>query len=307
MLNEELKKKIIEEKKEKYSYKLNKLENKAIKKKNKYDKKINSLNITAQKRKIKYDNNLVKLEKKLTNQKEIDPQKLEKIMKNREKNEPPKLPVLEEIGNAVTHGVGAIIGIVFLILMIVASKTPRQYVSGIIYCLCLIVMMTMSCLYHSFKSGSRVKRLWRRFDYSSIYLLIGGTFAPLYLVLLNTYPFELGNISFNGSTLGLVLFIIQWVVIATGITFVAIFGPGRLRWLHYPLYFILGWSGLLLVPIMIKNCIGLFWFILGGGIIYTLGMIPFVKRGRKAAHFIWHFFVLAGAIAQWIGIFIYIF
>lgn len=275
-------------------------DNKLEKKRIKYDKKIN-------RKKIKYDKKLLKIENKLKKSEEIDPLVLEKRNLIRLKNEPPKLTLLEEIGNAVTHGVGAVISIVLLVLMLVFSKTPRQYVSGAIYGSCLIIMMTMSCLYHSFKSGSTVKRIWRRFDYSSIYLLIGGTFAPLYLVLLHKYEISFFGESFDGTTLGLVLFIIQWVIIATGITFVSIYGPGRLRWLHYPLYFLLGWSGLMLVPMMIKNCIGLFWFILIGGIVYTLGMIPFVKRGVKAAHFIWHFFVLAGAIIQWIGIFIYVF
>lgn len=275
-------------------------DNKLEKKRIKYDSKLN-------KKKIKYDNKLIKIDNKLKKREEIDPLVLEKRNLIRQKNEPPKLTLLEEIGNAVTHGVGAIISIVLLVLMLAFSKTPRQYVSGAIYGSCLIIMMTMSCLYHSFKSGSTVKRLWRRFDYSSIYLLIGGTFAPLYLVLLHKYEISFFSESFDGTTLGLVLFIVQWVIIATGITFVSIYGPGRLRWLHYPLYFLLGWSGLMLVPMMIKNCIGLFWFILIGGVVYTLGMIPFVKRGVKAAHFIWHFFVLAGAIIQWIGIFIYVF
>lgn len=275
-------------------------DNKLEKKRIKYDSKLN-------KKKIKYDNKLIKIDNKLKKREEIDPLVLEKRNLIRQKNEPPKLTLLEEIGNAVTHGAGAIISIVLLVLMLAFSKTPRQYVSGAIYGSCLIIMMTMSCLYHSFKSGSTVKRLWRRFDYSSIYLLIGGTFAPLYLVLLHKYEISFFGESFDGTTLGLVLFIVQWVIIATGITFVSIYGPGRLRWLHYPLYFLLGWSGLMLVPMMIKNCIGLFWFILIGGVVYTLGMIPFVKRGVKAAHFIWHFFVLAGAVIQWIGIFIYVF
>ena len=275
-------------------------DNKLEKKRIKYDSKLN-------KKKIKYDNKLIKIDNKLKKREEIDPLVLEKRNLIRQKNEPPKLTLLEEIGNAVTHGAGAVISIVLLVLMLAFSKTPRQYVSGAIYGSCLIIMMTMSCLYHSFKSGSTVKRLWRRFDYSSIYLLIGGTFAPLYLVLLHKYEISFFGESFDGTTLGLVLFIVQWVIIATGITFVSIYGPGRLRWLHYPLYFLLGWSGLMLVPMMIKNCIGLFWFILIGGVVYTLGMIPFVKRGVKAAHFIWHFFVLAGAVIQWIGIFIYVF
>jgi hemolysin III len=69
-------------------------------------------------------------------------------------------------------------------------------------------------------------------------------------------------------------------------------------------YLLLGWSGIMLLPAMIKEQIYFAYYILGGGIIYTLGIIPFMIKG-KCAHFIWHFFVLLGAVIQWVGIFLY--
>ena len=100
--------------------------------------------------------------------------------------------------------------------------------------------------------------------------------------------------------------ILQWVVIITGVTFVGVFGPGRLRPLHIALYIILGWSALVFLPGMIRNDRLLFWFILAGGIIYTLGIIPFLLK-KKGAHFLWHFFVLFGAVAHWLGIYLYVY
>ena len=220
--------------------------------------------------------------------------KCEKKMHIRELNQPPHLSVLEEIGNAVTHGVGAILAIVGLVLMLLKSDTLTKALASWVYGLSMFLMMIMSCLYHSFRYGSTVKRIFRRFDYSSIYLLIGGTFAPLLLV-------------YCDDILGIVWFIIQWVLIITGITMVGVFGPGRLKWLHFPLYFILGWSGLYFVPSMIQNNLSLFIGILMGGLVYTLGMIPFCKRGVKSAHFIWHFFVLAGAIIHFFAIYMFVF
>lgn len=204
-------------------------------------------------------------------------------------NEAPKRSILEEVGNAVTHGIGAGLAIAALVLMLVKAEGAREYVSCSIYGACGIIMMLMSCLYHSFKSGSRVKRVFRRFDYASIYLLIGGTFAPIYLVVM-------------ANTLGLVLFIIQWILIVFGITMISIFGPGRMRWIHTTLYLVLGWSGLILMPPMIRYSGWLFTWILIGGVVYTIGIIPFCMKS-KSAHFIWHFFVLGGAIVQWFGIF----
>lgn len=211
----------------------------------------------------------------------------------KELNEPPKLSILEEVGNAISHGIGAGLAIAGLVLLLIKSDSGLKIMASCFYGISLLIMMLMSCLYHSFKSGSTVKRVFRRFDYSSIYLLIGGTFAPFYLVYL-------------GNTLGIVLFCIQWALIVFGITIVCVFGPGKWRALHYTLYFAIGWSGLMFMPGWFLNEPALMVFILIGGIIYTVGMIPFVKHA-KASHFIWHWFVLAGAILQWFGIYLYVY
>ncbi len=208
-------------------------------------------------------------------------------------NEPPKRSLLEEIGNAITHGLGAGLSIAGFVILLVYSDTGLKLMASLFYGICLILLFLMSCLYHSFKTGLAVKRLWRRFDYSSIYLLIGGSFAPFCLV-------------YWGDVKGIVMFSIQWGLIILGITLIGVFGPGRLRPIHFTLYFLIGWSGVLFIPGMVKDNMPLFLMTLGGGIIYTVGMIPFAKD-KKGDHFIWHLFVLAGAIVHWFGIFLFIY
>ncbi|MBO5224120.1 MAG: hemolysin III family protein [Clostridia bacterium] len=207
--------------------------------------------------------------------------------------DPPKRSLLEEIGNSITHGVGSVFSVVAFILMLTVANTVEEKVGAIVYFVGLFVLFTMSCLYHAFRHGSAVKRLFRRFDYSSIYLLIGATFAPILLC-------------YVGGTFGTAFFIAQWSIIAVGISLVGAFGPSRLRWIHIPLYLLLGWSGLAFVPQMLTNNIGLFITIIAGGIIYSLGVIPFAIK-KKCSHFIWHFFVLGGAVVQWVGIYLFIF
>lgn len=202
----------------------------------------------------------------------------------------PKRSTLEEIGNAVTHGVGSIFAVVACLLMLLRSVSPQQTFATIVYSIGLLVLFTMSCLYHSFRQGSKVKRIFRRFDYSSIYLLIGATFAPILLCAV-------------GGVFGWVFFGVQWAIIATGITFIGVFGPSKLKPLHMALYILLGWSALLLFPTLLTNNLTLFVYVLVGGVIYTLGIIPFALK-KGCAHFIWHFFVLGGAIVQWIGIYL---
>lgn len=235
--------------------------------------------------------------KRFEREEELRPIKEEKRKKRkflRSLSNPPKRGVLQEVGNSISHGVGAFLAVAAFILLLCNSNTTLEIMASIVYGICMIVMMSMSCLYHAFKSGSKAKFIFRRFDYSSIYLLIGGTFAPIYLV-------------YWGNKLGIILFIVQWVLIITGITFVCVFGPGRLRLLHYSMYFAIGWSGVFFIPDFINNNIPLLWMILGGGVVYTLGMIPFAKKGSKSAHFIWHFFVIAGAAVQYLGILFFIY
>lgn len=213
-----------------------------------------------------------------------------KMQHYRELNEPPKLTVLEEVGNAVTHGIGAGLAIAGFVLLLLKSDTGLKVMASCFYGISLILMFLMSCLYHSYKSGLAVKRLWRRFDYSSIYLLIGGTFAPLYLV-------------YWGNVLGIVLFCVQWALIIAGITIICVFGPGRFRPIHYTLYFVIGWSAIMFIPGWFRNDKPLLGWIVGGGVVYTLGMIPFVKD-TKGAHFIWHIFVMLGAALHWFGMYL---
>ncbi|MCI8574314.1 MAG: hypothetical protein HFF89_07765 [Oscillibacter sp.] len=207
----------------------------------------------------------------------------------RARNEPPRLTLGEEVFNAVSHGLGELMAVAGLVLLLLRSKEPLEIMSTCFYGISMIVMMLMSSVYHAMKTGSTAKRVCRRFDYTSIYLLIGGTFAPVLLL-------------YVGGRLGIALFCIQWAVILTGVALIAIFGPGRWRALHFTLYFLIGWSGLLFLPSLYLHAKTLLWFILAGGVVYTLGMIPFA-RSKKYDHCIWHVFVLLAAALHWIGIY----
>lgn len=229
------------------------------------------------------------------------------IKKNKKLNkhprvEPPHHSILEEIGNAVSHGLGSILAVIGLVLMLIHSKNGYMKLSSIIYMASMFFMCLNSCLYHSFKWGKTVKRIWRRFDYTSIYLMICGTFAPLQLVELGR---EFGNL---GQDLGIAYFALIWLLAIVGIIFTCTFGPERTRKLNFPLYFIIGWSALCMVPGWFMYNRNLFYYIFAGGVVYSLGMIPFgLLRGKNVAHFIWHIFVIVGSIIQFLGIYLYIF
>ena len=202
--------------------------------------------------------------------------------------DPPKRVALEEVGNAVSHGLGALLSVVALVVMLLRSHDRMARVGATVYFFGLFAMFLSSCLYHALGYGTTAKRVFRRFDYAGVYLLIGATFFPLLL-------------NFVGGHAGAVIIFCQWAVILTAVVLVAVFGPERFYMLHIGFYLVLGWSGLLLLPRMLSTAPGFASYIFGGGIFYTLGVIPCAMKGR-GAHFVWHLFVLLGAMVQWGGV-----
>ena len=118
------------------------------------------------------------------------------------------------------------------------------------------------------------------------------------------FPIVIATALAFGVVLGFL--IIQWSVIAVGITLVAVFGPSKLRFIHIPLYVVLGWSALMLLPGMMEGRFAMAMWILAGGVVYSIGIIPYLVK-FKASHFIWHLFVVLGAVTQWIGIFVHLY
>ena len=123
--------------------------------------------------------------------------RLERRELARIKNEPPRLTLGEEVFNTISHGLGAGLAIAGLVLLLLQSETGMEILASCFYGISMVVMMFASSIYHGMPANSKVKRVCRRFDYTSIYLLIGGTFAPLLLMYL-------------GGTFGVVLFCVQW-------------------------------------------------------------------------------------------------
>jgi len=198
----------------------------------------------------------------------------------------------EEIANAISHGLGAILSIVGMILMILKAKSTEAMVGVILFASCAFLLYLMSCLYHSFKRESKVKRVFRRFDYASIYLLIGGTYLPIFLIVFDQ-PWDL------------ILITIQWVVIVTGITLKSVHFY-KYKAVHMALYLILGWSGIFIFKPLLDLSLSAFMFILFGGISYTIGTIFYGLKNVKYAHFIWHLFVLGGTVLHFLAIYLFL-
>ena len=141
----------------------------------------------------------------------------------------PKTPYTtgEEIFNSVSHGAGGLLSIAAIVLLVVfAPKNGITVTSLSIYGASLIILYTMSCLYHAF-NNMQVKKVFQIFDHVSIYLLIAGTYTPFCLCVL-------------GGAFGWTIFGIIWGLAAVGITIYSVFG-NRMRKMSSITYVIMGW------------------------------------------------------------------
>jgi hemolysin III len=190
----------------------------------------------------------------------------------------------EEILNAITHGIGAILAISALVILVVLSSiqgSPWHITGFAVFGSALVLLYTISTLYHAF-TRMRLKRLFRKFDHMAIFILIAGTYTPFCLTVLNGW-------------VGWTLFGVVWACAAAGIVLKA-FSTGKYEILSTALYIAMGWVVLFFIkPVFSATSIEGFVFLILGGAFYSIGVLFFVKDKIRYFHGIWHMFVLAGS------------
>lgn len=199
----------------------------------------------------------------------------------------------EEIFNAVSHIVGGAFGLVAWIVLLVYSYPDPAAMTGVsVFCASIILLYTMSALYHFLPSG-RAKGVFRIFDHCTIYLLIAGTYTPYCLI------------PFFGTAAGIAVLACEWALAAVGITMNAIaMNKKVVKGISMALYLIMGWLALALYPFAagLMSTASLL-LLLFGGIAYTAG-IGFFAFGKKVPYFhaVWHLFVILGTVLQFLSI-----
>lgn len=197
----------------------------------------------------------------------------------------------EEIANFVSHTAGAVLAILGFIMLIIRASwynNVSALISYIIFSLGLMVLYTMSSIYHGLKP-STAKNVFEILDHSSIYFLIAASYTPFLVLGLK-------------SNMGITLLVIQWIICALGITFKAFF-TGKFKGISTIVYLIMGWmivfSWTELVAKISPISLG---FLIAGGILYSLGTIFYMWKVCKFNHMIWHIFVILGSIAHYIAV-----
>ena len=206
----------------------------------------------------------------------------------------------EEIFNMVTHIVGAAFGVVMLVLGIVFAAV-RGHVAGvltaIVFGLSLIVLYTMSAVYHGLSPRIKGKKVMQILDHCSVFLLIAGSYTPLTVCAL--VP--------ANPVLGWTIFALVWIVSIIGIILNSI-DIKKYQAFSMICYLGLGWCIVVSFPVLASVLPAIaIWLLLLGGIAYTLGAILFGLGCKiKYMHSIFHIFCVLGSILQAIMIIIYV-
>lgn len=203
---------------------------------------------------------------------------------------------IEERANAITHGLGVVLGVIGLILLLIRAFDHQAdtltIASMAVYGSSIILLFLASTLYHSITT-EKTKRLLKTLDHCAIYLLIAGSYTPFLLVSLRT-PLAMG------------LMAVIWGIALVGIIMKIAF-VYRFKRLSLVTYLAMGWLSLIVVYQLAMNIeMGGLVLLALGGVIYSLGVIFYVAKRIPYNHAIWHLFVLAGCACHFFAIYLYV-
>lgn len=206
----------------------------------------------------------------------------------------------EEIFNMTSHIVGGAFGVVALVLCIVFSAIHHNgyaVVSSVIYGITMILLYTMSSIYHGLKPERKAKKVFQVLDHCSIFLLIAGSYTPFCLVTFREY----------NTALGWTIFGIIWAMAILGIVLNSI-DIKKYKVFSMISYLGMGWCVIFTVNLLPK-LLGIpgLALLVAGGVAYTIGAIVYgFGKKKKYMHSIFHLFILLGSILQFFCILLYV-
>ena len=212
----------------------------------------------------------------------------------------PKYTKGEEIFNMTSHIVGGVLGIVALVLCVVfAAVHGNGYgvVSGAIYGVTMVILYTMSSIYHGLNPKRKAKKVFQVLDHCSIYLLIAGSYTPFALCTLREYS----------TALGWTIFGVIWFVAILGIILNSI-DIKKFRVFPMICYLVMGWCIVFKINLL-PELLGTAGFVLLllGGLAYTIGAILYgLGKKHKYMHSVFHLFILLGSLLQFFTILLYV-
>ncbi len=207
----------------------------------------------------------------------------------------PRYSIGEEVANAITHGVGALLAIAGLAVLCAFAAVHgelKHLLACIVFGSAMIVCFTTSTLYHAIPL-ERARRVLRALDHAAIFLLIAGTFTPILLIKV-------------GGWAGWTMLSFIWLVAIAGIV-ARLLLKGRYHNLFVAGYLAMGGSAFFVIKPLIDSLptAGLA-LLLGGGATYAIGVIFYKWRRLPYSHAVWHGFVLAGCALHFFTVLLYV-
>ena len=198
----------------------------------------------------------------------------------------------EELLNIMTHGVGALLSVIGLIVLCQQANSKGTYlhlVSYIIFGSTLIALYLASTLYHSF-ANTKFNQFFKKIDHLSIYFLIAGTYSPLMLI------------GIEGSV-GLIMIAVIWGLVVVS----CIFRCSKnkiLQKIAFINYLLMGWLVLIVLDkLFVSLSTRSIYLLIAGGLFYTVGVIFYLWEKLPFNHSIWHLFVLGGSTSHYFSIY----
>ena len=205
----------------------------------------------------------------------------------------------EEITNMVTHLAGAVFAVAAIPLLVVTAAmhhNPWAIVSGAIYGAALLIMFTVSSIYHGLRVG-QAKRVMRVIDHCDIYFLIAGTYTPILLV----------GIRPLNPAMAWTIFGVEWALAAIAVVLNAI-DLKRFEKISMVCYIGMGWCVISVLKVTIEALtMSGFMLLLAGGIAFTVGAVLYgIGKKVRYIHSVFHVFVLIGCVLQFLSILLYL-
>lgn len=202
----------------------------------------------------------------------------------------------EEIANAITHGVAALLSIAGLAVLVafavLYSGSPKVVAAVSIFGASMVFLYTASTLYHSIPNP-RAKKVLQYLDHSMIYVLIAGSYTPFCLITLQGYT-------------GIALLCAVWLIAIAGISLQAVL-LHKADWINCLLYLSMGWLAVFVIDPLVStlDSTGLA-LLVAGGLAYTVGVVFYIFERIPFSHAIWHTFVFAGTTLQFFSVLFYV-
>ncbi len=199
----------------------------------------------------------------------------------------------EEVANSISHGIATVAALIGLPVLIVGAQPKGQtaVIGAAVFGVMTLFLYFVSTMYHSL-APNRAKRVFQRLDHSAIFLMIAGTYTPFTLGVLR-------------GPVGWTLFAIIWTLAIAGVVMKATIGA-RYQTFSNVLYLAMGWLVIVAAKSMwtLVPGWGLFWLV-AGGLSYTVGIVYFATDHHPYRHFVWHLFVMTGTACHFMAVWRY--